>query len=1047
MFTLYSAATSEVLLTHLVDTLRKQPQPVFAQEQFLVANPGVERWLSQQLAAQFSVFAHYHIALPELFFKQLSRQIDSNLDNLQFATESMLWRIEALLRELTEEVFQPLTRYLTGDSAAVKRYQLASELARLFQRYQQLRPELLSAWQQGQCLTNHPSEAWQQRLWQKITAQIGEQHQGQLWQAASAKLNDATKGQFKYQLPARLWVFGLSALPPLWLQYLNALAKHCEVHFYWLNPLPIDEKNLSGFKNLEGLLHPLLAALGQQGREFGQSLLEQTHATVEILSTTAIPAPRTVLQQLQYDVTHNNQTWQVSKTCQVYAADNSISIHSCHSRMREVEVLKNQLLAALEKNHHLELRDIIVVAPDIQAYAPFIAAVFTDIPHAIAGRSRDAKFCVSTLDALIRFLKLCDSRFGWQAVLDLLEQPAVYPSFDLSEPDLELIKHWLSDTNLRWGKSAAHKQQLDLPPLSENTWQQSLERLLMGYAVGVDQDFVDGVLPYREIEGSAAQALGGLCDFMALLFNASETLTEPKTLQEWSTQLYHSADVLFAQINPGERQQLNEVLADFAEKFTELHQYPIELTVIIHWLEQTVTEQQSASGLLRGSLTFCLMNMVRGLPFQVIAILGMNDGVFPRVDNPATFDLIAQFQQQGDPSLRSEDRQQFLELLLAAQQAVIMTYIGQSLAQNQTIPPSVVISELLEVLEFDYQLKDCVVKHPLQPFSPRYFTGENKAWFSYSKADCETALALTAIKPDIKVWWQGRIAAESAESIELAEMFAFYRHPQRYFLRRQLELRFQGLTADAPEREPFEIDYLDNYVIQHDWINALLLGEDFTVAKLQAQGCWLSGVMGELEFARQQQQISEFVAQITALSLGEKLADQAVDLNFSTYRLIGKLSNRYQQGSLFYRFANLKAKDLLIALLQHCVMNQLEPHSTYLLSLDELLILTPELASPALLEALINFFIQGQHQPDVLFTESVLDYVKQAYALKNSNRATKPALEVAQEKLQLTLEKDYEPELRRLYADGEGLAALLGEEFVNFCEQMLLPVWEATHEI
>jgi exodeoxyribonuclease V gamma subunit len=356
------------------------------------------------------------------------------------------------------------------------------------------------------------------------------------------------------------------------------------------------------------------------------------------------------------------------------------------------------------------------------------------------------------------------------------------------------------------------------------------------------------------------------------------------------------------------------------------------------------------------------------------------------------------------------------------------------------------MSELLEVLEFDYQFKDAVVKQPLQPFSQRYFNAENKKLFSYSKADYETALALNTAKPELKVWWQGVIKTEPNELLELTDMFAFYRHPQRYFLRRQLDLRLQTLEAEPEEREPFTVAGLESYEINHDWIQALLNDENFSVEKLQAQGRWLSGVMGELEFTRQEKLITEFVETIRTLNLGEKLPDLAVDLNFSKYRLIGKLSNRYENGSLFYRFAKLKGKDLLSALLHHTLMNQVTAHTTHLLSLDNMLVLTPDLASSELLQTLINLYLQGQQQPDALFTESVLDYVKQAYTLQSSSRANKPALQVAQEKLMLALEQTYEPELKRLYGTAENLDGLLGDEFVDFCEEMILPVWIATHQ-
>jgi exonuclease V gamma subunit len=120
-------------------------------------------------------------------------------------------------------------------------------------------------------------------------------------------------------------------------------------------------------------------------------------------------------------------------------------------------------------------------------------------------------------------------------------------------------------------------------------------------------------------------------------------------------------------------------------------------------------------------------------------------------------------------------------------------------------------------------------------------------------------------------------------------------------------------------------------------------------------------------------------------------------------------------------------------------------HTTYLLSVDDLLVLTPDTLSSELLNTLLSVYLQGQQRPDALFTESVLDYVKQACTLKNSSKAQKPALQVAQEKLVLSLDLPYEQELQRLYGAVTDLDALLGDEFVVFCENTVLPVWEATH--
>lgn len=1046
MFILHSSNKTEYLLAHLCAIINNSAlSSPFEKEVFLIQSQGMERWLSQQLAQEFKVWGNYDYLFPGKFFSSLAQKTDSRLSDAAFDRHLMLWRIEGLLRRLDGDVFMPLRHYLSGANHGLKRYQLAQQLSQLFDQYQMMRPDMLTLWQQGRLLYQTDTERWQQALWLQVTAQTGTQHRGSLWLDVIAKLNNTPEGSLSHVMPERISVFGLHTMPPLFLRFLQGLSRHCQLHLYLMNPAQVFWADLQTRRQraidetgmTEAVGHPLLATLGQQGREFQEMILEHDIAfTLELDSFEAVDAQNT-LQHLQNDILNNQLTGQRLEK------DDSISLHACHSRLREVEVLKNQLLLALEQDATLELRDIVVMAPDIQAYEPFIAAVFADIQHAVADRS--LRLCNDALDAFIRFLSLSQSRFGWQTVLDLLEQAVVYPGLGLSETDLELVKYWVQDTHVRWGKSAQHKQELGLPELSENTWQAALDRLLMGYAVGNDDEFVDGVLPYRDIEGGSASALGGLCDFMSLLFKADADFKQPKTLKAWGAQLYYYADQLLQAANGVERQQLNELLAELSAELPAVHDDPVDLQVIISWLEGAVAEQKSANGFLRGQLTFCSMLPMRSIPFKVIALMGMNDGEFPKVDRQPTFDLLSNHFRKGDRSRRADDRYQFLEILLSARQQLIITYIGQSQANNEKIPPSVVISELLEVLQENYQLSGLIHFQPLQAFSPRYFDNSS-GLFSFSGADCETAKAFSNRGEVQGSWWQGSLAENNAETvIELGDLFRFFQHPQKYFMQRQLDIRFTGIEADAEEREPFSITKLDGYSIYQEWIQNALNGTRFSVKKLKAQGRWLSGILGDLEFNRRQQDIDEFIERIQAKNLAKPLDDLPVDIAIGDFRLVGKLGHRYENGCLFYRYADLKGKDFIGAWLHHLVINQIDEQSTYLTSTDEDLLFLPDDCRSDDLLHFIDIYRLGQKQPDAFFVEAALAYIRQAYKLENGNRATKSALDTAKEQLLRALEQPYEPELRRLYTAGD-VDLALGESFERLCRELLQPVWDATQQ-
>ncbi len=1031
MFILHSSNKTENLVAQLGVVIETLPlTSPFAQEIFLIQSQGMERWLSQQLSQQFKVWANYEFLFPAKFFSSVAQKLDKKLNDLAFDRHKITWRIENVLRELNGEDVLPLQQYLEGENSDLKRYQLAQELAQLFDQYQMMRPDLLATWQDNKLLYDTAAERWQKALWRDITAQIGSQHRGALWQKVINQLLDADENFYADKLPERVIVFGINTMPPLFLAFLHGLSKHCQLHLFLLNPsqdywadIPSKRARLKQEPEEQYDSHPLLSSLGQQGREFQALLLEQ-NLTVkfELDDFEAVENPVTVLNFLQNNLL-NNEAVKVE-----LKSDDSIQIHACHSRMREVEVLKNQLIHALENDKNLELRDIVVMAPDIQHYEPFISAVFHDIHHTIADRS--LRLSNHALDIFIRFLHLSQSRFGWQSVLDLLAEPTVHTHFDLSETDLDLIRHWVLETQVRWGKSGEHKAELDLPNLDANTWQAMLNRLFMGYAVGNDRDFVQDILPYPHLEGSSALALGGLHDFLQLLFEANDNFKTAQSLNSWRLCLFDYVEILLANADALERRQVNELLDELPDQLTHLSNDSVALQVIISWLESRVEERKSSNGFLRGQLTFCSMLPMRSIPFKIIALLGMNDGEFPKIDRQPTFDLIAQHFRKGDRSRRNDDRYQFLEILLSTRQQLILTYLGQSQNHNEKIPPSVIISELLDVLRETYGVENLTIFHPLHSFSRRYFDGSELYLRNYSKRDFETANALNLPKSSPEKWWAEKLPPAAEKVIELSDVFSFFKNPQKHFLRRQLAVRFKTLNHVIDEREPFELEQLEKYNVQNAWLKSHLQGEKVSVERLKAEGLWISGVLGDLEFEKQNTEIGAFAEKILTKNLGERIEDEVIDFYVNGIRLTGKLSNRYENGSLLYRYTSLKGKDFISALLHHLVVNQISPQTTYLFShnkeaekkYDEMCF-TPEMAENDLLIELLTIYQNGLQQPEAFFTEAFFAYLK----------ADKDRLKAAKTILNSALTKDYEPELQHFF-DEKTIENVLNSDFEETCE-------------
>jgi exodeoxyribonuclease V gamma subunit len=458
----------------------------------------------------------------------------------------MTWKIMQHLPPLMERPgFESLRIYLEDDGGGLKRFQLSQRIADLFDQYQLFRPEMIFQWEKG------GGRHWQATIWRDLA----KGHEGE-HRAAHAKefFKKIRESSVKFEgLPERVSIFGISALPPFHLQVLTGISRFTQVNLFLLNPCSeywgdiLSDREIKRTRALEGRegqetnsLHmekgnSILASMGTLGRDFFDMInelgCEEYHSFEQ-------PGEKNLLTSLQTDVLN---LWErgLDRKKVISSKDRSIQIHSCHSPMREIEVLKDQLLHMFEEDPDLKPKDILVMTPDIETYAPYIQAVFDTshedpkwIPFSIADRSfRDES---EIIEPFMAILDLWEGRFGVSQVLSVLESKAVRRKFNLSETDLELVRRWVTETRIRWGIDGESRTRLGLPDFKENTWKAGLERLLLGYAMpGQDENLFRGLLPYDEIEGSEAQVLGNLIEFTEMLFNVVNSFTQSRTLEGW----------------------------------------------------------------------------------------------------------------------------------------------------------------------------------------------------------------------------------------------------------------------------------------------------------------------------------------------------------------------------------------------------------------------------------------------------------------------------------------------------------------------------------
>lgn len=1040
---LYRSNRIEALLDCLVEELATPLADPLAPECIVVQSRGMATWLGLRLAERFGVWANPDFPHPRHFSERLLRAA-LGAAPAAFNRETLTLAILEMLPQLpTTEEFAPLSRYL-ADADDWKRLQLAEKIAYLFDQYAVYRPEMALAWEAGSAVSIAPESTlgdnrWQPLLWRQLSRRLGSPVQPV--REALTRLREGRLLQPEL-LPRRVMLFGITTLPPLYLALFSEAAGIIPVHLllfspareYWADifaPAALQQRLLrhSGAAAAAGIPleetlhlsegHPLLASLGAVGREFQDILEEQAEyqqgPNGDRFSEELRPAdqPPTLLARLQEDILRLRSP--EAAPVAPAAADRSIVIHSCHSPLREVEVLQDQLLGVLAAGE-FSPHEIVVMVPEIETYAPLIEAVFNRppgdnrrIPYRIADRpiSREAEL----IDALLRLFELVRSRLGLSQVLDFLACEPVRRGLGLDGEQLRRIEQWLRQCRVRWGIDEEHRRQHDQPADRSNTWRFGLDRLLLGYAMpGRERQLFAGLLPYDDIEGQDSGTAGLLLAFCERLFQLAERVRSPRTLGQWAELVrgaltdFFGADVGGA-ADDWQRQEVRDALAVLVREGEAAgFARPLELPAFLRLLRARLDDNGGSLGFLDGGLTFCTMLPMRTIPFPMVCLLGMSDGAFPRRDGTIGFDLLATEPRPGDRSRRRDDRYLFLESLLAVRRKLYISYVGRSIRDNRVLPPSVLVDELLDCLaamskipgeggdhpeERQRVAARFVLQHPLQPFSPRYFQDPAGPLFTYAAE----YLPDPAPRPDLE---SGEVEPQfSSAEITLAELHTFFRNTAAWYARRSLGLRLPDREETVADREPLFVQGLERYRIGRQLLDnpelaisgaAAELGPDSPFAQiLRASGALPLGGAAWVTLAEIVKEVEPVAAFLATNPGGRPLPPLGLDLALPAgTRLGGELGQRAESALLRYTPGKTSPAFFLTGWLDHLALCAQAPADQDLQTimvgrgeqnLADIRIfrsLAPEEARDRLQE-LVELFRLGDRQPLPFFRRSSHD--------------------------------------------------------------------------
>ncbi|MDD5033846.1 MAG: exodeoxyribonuclease V subunit gamma [Methylococcaceae bacterium] len=954
MLHLYQSNRLEILVELLAAVIGHPIDQALKAQTVIVQSQGMGRWISLRLAEQHGICANIRFPLPASFLWQLLCEMEGELPRSSaFSPEVLAFRLMDWLASPSNLEQTPrLEAYLkAGDE--LRRFELASRIADVFDQYLVYRPDWIAAWERGETLGLGEDEKWQALLWRAMVAATDEPHRDHLLRRLLKTLEDGT---LEGKLPGRLVLFGISALPPVFLEVIKALSHSVEVFLFALNPCreawgeirdPREIAKLAGEVASEDLYletgNPLLASLGKQGREFFDALLAEQPEVHELFDEN--PLPCDLLHSLQADILDLVEPDEENRRT-IAADDRSLQIHICHSPMREVEVLRDQLLAMLDADPELDPADIAVLTPDIAAYAPYIEAVFgaaesaMRIPYSIADRNRLDEQAL--LETFLRLLDLPSSRFEAAWVMDFLEQASVRARFSLVEGELPTLHHWVRESGIRWGRDEAHRESLGLPAEPRHTWGEGLQRLLLGYSLprsAADIPLFDEILPYDDLEGGLTQTLGGFAEFVETLVEYSARLDLRRTLHDWADELTQMIGRALSPTNEDEEETCQK-LRDDLDSLRELAERAdctekVDLAVIKRWLGVRLRAEAAGSGFLTGGVTFCAMVPMRSLPFKVICLLGLNDEAFPRRQRPPGFDLIARHPRRGDRSRRLDDRYLFLETLLSARQALYISYVGRNIRDNGELPPSVLVADLLDVVKAGFVLEegaDClpsiVTLHPLQAFNPAYFQGDPKRP-GYSHHWLEAAKKLGSSGEDLPPLFASPLPEpeQGPIGLDLMGLAHFFANPARYLLQHRLGLNLKSDEEAFDNREPFALDYFDKEALRRLALEEIRRAQPPRSASrvAQASGILPHGGFGQALFAREQAVAKKAASAI--LPLLDLPFLEPIPLHFESegVRLEGFLADCTQHGLVQWRLQPLGPRDYFDLWLRHLALCLLQP--------------------------------------------------------------------------------------------------------------------------
>jgi len=969
---LFSGNRLNLLADKIYEDFQSNPLPPLESELIVLQSTGMMKWLSIQLSQRAGIWSNFSYRLPNKIVSEiLDTVLGEGSRNRFFDKKVMAWNTMALLPELQGiESFSMISNYLSGELNGLKAYQLSSKIVDTFDQYMTFRPEIIRNWDNDEFYSkedDRDNEIWQREIWRRLTSHREGTHPPAMLEKFYDKITAGDEFD-RHNLPGRISVFGISYLPLYHFNILRGISKYIDVSFYLFNPSREYWYEISNDKEIKKIAlsspvvsedpidelylergNPLLASFGKSGKDFYYYLLSSDIFT-DYEGGFSEPQCESLLGRIQFDIYNMIDRGEsggeppLTIDAEALKEDVSVVVNSCHSELREVEVLNDFLLDLFEKNDDLNPMDILVMTSDIEKYSSYVNAVLTrnggtekGIPFSIADRS--ARDIDRSVETFFKILELHRDRFTSEHIFALISSDDLRKKFEFSDDDIVKIEKWISDTNINWGIDGGYKEKLDLPGTEENTWKWAFDRMILGSMMNsVDEPVMD-VFPYNEVEGNDSTILGRLIQCVELLSDFSLSMNEEKTIPQWCKIFDDIMEKLFL-VDESQKNGYGDIFTAIDDLRNGVadsdYSAVVPFTVVFQYLEDFLSSQKISNDFIRGRVTFCEMLPMRSIPYRAICMLGMNSADFPRRSRPPAFDLMRAEKRRGDRSIRDEDRYLFLETLMSAQDCLYISYVGQNIQDNSERDPSIVVNELLDYVDSAFAIDGesgarpsefIHIKQRLNPYNSFYFSKESPV--SYSQENLSIAESVIKTEKKDEPFFSATLPGLSAEeeNITLSDLLSCLIRPSEYLLKRRLGVRYIDPGSHSEKFPDSEVAYpggLEEYGIRDSMLNWIAAGvePEIIYSRLKSLGELPHGVSGRVYYDRTFREVNSFYGRV-ASSIKNKHEDFFQTISVDGYKISNRFSKLYDGKNVHYRYASFKGKDILRLWLEHLILTGL----------------------------------------------------------------------------------------------------------------------------